>query len=165
LDIETLELLEDLLAQYQGTLFLVSHDRAFLDNVVTQVIAFEGDGKLVEYVGGYEDWVRVKKYQAGVAAAKPVMVSPVKIIASATEKNKPVSKLSYKEAREMEEMPKRIEVLEQEQIDIAAHLADGTIFRNDAKRGKQLQTRSEQIETEILAAMARWEELEQRNSH
>jgi ATP-binding cassette subfamily F protein uup len=71
LDIETLELLEELLAQYDGTLFLVSHDRAFLDNVVTQVIAFEGDGKLIEYVGGYEDWVRVKKYQATVALPKP----------------------------------------------------------------------------------------------
>ena len=71
LDIETLELLEELLMQYDGTLFIVSHDRAFLDNVVTQVIAFEGDGKLMEYVGGYEDWVRVKKYEASQKDRKP----------------------------------------------------------------------------------------------
>ena len=81
LDIETLELLEELLANYDGTLFLVSHDRAFLDNVVTQVIAFEGDGKLIEYVGGYEDWVRVKKYQAAVCQLKRVL-RPSRLLAT-----------------------------------------------------------------------------------
>ena len=165
LDIETLELLEELLAQYDGTLFLVSHDRAFLDNVVTQVIAFEGDGKLIEYVGGYEDWVRVKKYQA--ATSPPVSGLSVKTSVTTpratkapVEKAKPGSKLSYKETRELEEFPKRIEVLEREQIEIAAHLADGTLFRKDIKRAKQLQIRNEEIEAEILAAMKRWEELE-----
>ena len=162
LDIETLELLEELLAQYDGTLFLVSHDRAFLDNVVTQVIAFEGDGKLIEYVGGYEDWVRVKKYQATAASAKPTVSTPPRVMTASVEKPKAGSKLSFKDARELEELPKRIEALEREQVDIAAHLADGTIFRNDAKRAKQLQTRSEEIEAEALAAMARWEELEAR---
>ena len=164
LDIETLELLEELLAQYDGTLFLVSHDRAFLDNVVTQVIAFEGDGKLIEYVGGYEDWVRVKKYQASAAAAKPVVATPPRVAVAMVEKTKPASKLGYKEARELEELPKRIEVLEKEQIDIAAHLADGAIYRSDAKRAKELQTRNEEIEAEVSAAMARWEELEARKS-
>ena len=163
LDIETLELLEELLAQYDGTLFLVSHDRTFLDNVVTQVIAFEGDGKLVEYVGGYEDWVRVKKYQESVALAKPVVSTPPRAAATPAEKPKAASKLNYKEARELEELPKRVEELEQEQIDIAAHLADGTIFRNDAKRAKQLQARNEEIEAEVLATMVRWEELEKRS--
>jgi ATP-binding cassette subfamily F protein uup len=162
LDIETLELLEELLAQYDGTLFLVSHDRAFLDNVVTQVIAFEGDGKLIEYVGGYEDWVRVKKYQATAASAKPPVSTPPRVAVAPVENPRPGSKLSYKEARELEDLPRRIEALEREQIDIAAHLADGTLFRNDAKRAKQLQTRNEEIETEMLAAMARWEELEGR---
>ena len=160
LDIETLELLEELLAQYDGTLFLVSHDRAFLDNVVTQVIAFEGDGKLIEYVGGYEDWVRVKKYQASVAANKPAAPAPRKMAAAPIEKSKFASKLSFKEQRELEDLPKRIEALEREQSDIAAQLADGTLFRNDAKRAKQLQTRNEEIETEVLVVMARWEELE-----
>jgi len=163
LDIETLELLEELLAQYDGTLFLVSHDRAFLDNVVTQVIAFEGDGKLVEYAGGYEDWVRVKKYQAGVAAAKPVVPMPPRATAATVEKAKSGSKLNYKETREMEELPKRIEALEREQVDIAAHLADGTLYRSDAKRAKQLQARSEEIEMEISAALERWEVLEKRS--
>ena len=160
LDIETLELLEELLAQYDGTLFLVSHDRAFLDNVVTQVIAFEGDGKLIEYVGGYEDWVRVKKYQASVAANKPAAPAPRKMAAAPIEKSKFASKLSFKEQRELEDLPKRIEALEREQSDIAAQLADGTLFRNDAKRAKQLQTRNEEIETEVLVVMARWEGLE-----
>ena len=166
LDIETLELLEELLANYDGTLFLVSHDRAFLDNVVTQVIAFEGDGKLIEYVGGYEDWVRVKKYQASIASAtsgataNPAVSTPPRVPA---EKPKASSKLSHKEARELEELPKRIEVLEREQIDIAAHLADGTLYRSDAKRAKQLQARSEEIGAEVSAAMQRWEELERRS--
>jgi ATP-binding cassette subfamily F protein uup len=164
LDIETLELLEELLANYDGTLFLVSHDRAFLDNVVTQVIAFEGDGKLIEYVGGYEDWVRVKKYQASVASTKQPVPTPPRVIAAPVEKPKTSSKLSFKEARELEELPKRIEALEREQGDIAAQLADGTIYRGDAKRAKQLQTRNDEIATEVSAAMARWEELEKRKS-
>jgi ATP-binding cassette subfamily F protein uup len=162
LDIETLELLEELLANYDGTLFLVSHDRAFLDNVVTQVIAFEGDGKLQEYVGGYEDWVRVQKYQASIAS-KPAAATPPRPAAPPTEKPKATSKLSYKDARELEELPKRIEALEQEQLEITAHFADGSLFRNDPKRAKQLQARSEEIEAEVLAAMERWEELEQRS--
>src|SRR5574340_1162185 len=162
LDIETLELLEELLANYDGTLFLGSHDRAFLDNVVTQVIAFEGVGKLIEYAGGYEDWVRVKKYQATVAAAKPAAPTPPRAAAATAEKTKPADKLSFREARELEELPKRIEALEREQSDIAAHFADGAIFRNDPKRARQLQTRGEEIEAEVSAAMARWEELERR---
>jgi ATP-binding cassette subfamily F protein uup len=160
LDIETLELLEELLANYDGTLFLVSHDRAFLDNVVTQVIAFEGDGKLIEYAGGYEDWVRVKKFQAANEAARPAPVKPpVQAAPAAAEKPKP-SKLSYKEARELEELPKRIESLEREQIDIAAHFADGSIFRSDPGRARQLQARNEEIEAEIAAALERWADLE-----
>ncbi len=160
LDIETLELLEELLANYDGTLFLVSHDRAFLDNVVTQVIAFEGEGKLIEYAGGYEDWVRVKKYQASVVPAAVTAAKPVVMVA---EKPKTVSKLSHKELQELAALPARIEVLEREQIGIAAHLADGTLYRTDARRAKQLATRSEQIESEIMAIMTRWEELELRS--
>ena len=160
LDIETLELLEELLANYDGTLFLVSHDRAFLDNVVTQVIAFEGEGKLIEYAGGYEDWVRVKKYQASVVPAAVTAAKPVVMVA---EKPKTVSKLSHKEVQELEALPGRIEALEREQIGIAAHLADGTLYRTDARRAKQLTTRSEQIESEIMAIMTRWEELELRS--
>lgn len=160
LDIETLELLEELLANYDGTLFLVSHDRAFLDNVVTQVIAFEGDGKLVEYVGGYEDWVRVQKFQAAQAVNKPVSYTAPK--SAVVEKSKGNSKLNFKEARELEDLPKQIEAMEQEQIEIATHLADGTIFRSDAKRAQQLQTRSEEIDIRVSELMSRWEALEKK---
>ncbi len=156
LDIETLELLEELLAQYDGTMFLVSHDRAFLDNVVTQVIAFEGDGKLMEYVGGYEDWLRVNR-------PKPSLAVPAKTAAPApntTETRPKLQKLSYKEARELEELPARIEALEKEQAEIAVHFADGSIFRTDAKRAKQLQQRAEVIERELLISLERWEQLD-----
>jgi len=150
------------LANYDGTLFLVSHDRAFLDNVVTQVIAFEGNGKLIEYVGGYEDWVRVKRYQESVAIAKLSSSTPPRSAAPSVAKQKISNKLSHNEARELAELPNRIEALEREQSDISTHLADGKIYRNDPKRAKQLQTRNEEIETEVKVAMARWEELEKR---
>ncbi|OIQ98896.1 ABC transporter ATP-binding protein uup [mine drainage metagenome] len=158
LDIETLELLEELLMQYDGTLFIVSHDRTFLDNVVTQVIAFEGDGKLMEYVGGYEDWVRVKKFEAArkssvAAPTKP----PTKTVA---EKPKTPAKLSFKEQRELDEMPQRIEVLEREQEEITAALGAGALFRDNPSHAKQLQQRASEIEAELLQLMARWEVLE-----
>ncbi len=158
LDIETLELLEELLMQYDGTLFIVSHDRTFLDNVVTQVIAFEGDGKLMEYVGGYEDWVRVKKFEA---AQKSSAALPQKSAAKAVaEKPKTSAKLSFKEQRELDEMPQRIEVLEREQEEITAALGAGALFRDNPSHAKQLQQRATEIENELLQLMARWEALE-----
>lgn len=161
LDIETMELLEDLLADYDGTLFLVSHDRAFLDNVVTQVIAFEGDGKLMEYVGGYEDWVRVKKQQAAQQA--PVTVAaPAKPSPQTEVQSKPATKLSFKEARELEQIPERIASLEQEQEELAATLGAGNLYRDNPAHAKQLQERTAMIEDELLQLMARWEELESR---
>ena len=161
LDIETMELLEDLLAEYDGTLFLVSHDRAFLDNVVTQVIAFEGDGKLMEYVGGYEDWVRVKKQQA--VQRLPVIVTiPAKLSPQTEVQSKPVTKLSFKEARELEQIPQRIASLEQEQEELAATLGAGNLYRDNPTHAKQLQERTAIIEDELLQLMARWEELESR---
>jgi len=167
LDIETLELLEDLLAGYDGTLFLVSHDRAFLDNVVTQVIAFEGEGKLVEYVGGYEDWVRVKKHQA-VQQAPNKTPSPLQGEGrgegrsggskATTESAK--GKLSFKEAQELEKIQSDIQALEREQAEIGAILAAGKMYRDDPKQAKKLQARASEIEDELLALMTRWEELE-----
>lgn len=161
LDIETMELLEDLLAEYDGTLFLVSHDRAFLDNVVTQVIAFEGDGKLMEYVGGYEDWVRVKKQQATQRAPVSVTI-PAKPSSQTEVQSKPVTKLSFKEARELEQIPQRIASLEQEQEELAATLGAGNLYRDNPPHAKQLQERTAIIEDELLKLMARWEELESR---
>jgi ATP-binding cassette subfamily F protein uup len=159
LDIETLELLEELLANYDGTLFLVSHDRSFLDNVVTQVIAFEGDGNLKEYVGGYEDWVRVKKYEASQSATtKPV--APKVEAKVETPKAKPSNKLSFKEQKELEEIPQKIEKLEREQEELAAALGAGDLYRDNPAHAKQLQERAAIIEDELLQLMARWEALE-----
>ncbi len=161
LDIETLELLEELLASYDGTLFLVSHDRAFLDNVVTQVIAFEGDGKLMEYVGGYEDWVRVKKFEQ--QAQKAPAPTPAKVAPKAElPKPKAANKLSFKEQKELDELPQRIEALEREQEEITAALGSGTLFRDNPAHARQLQQRSTEIEDELMTLMARWEALENR---
>jgi len=111
LDIETLELREDLLQSFTGTLFLVSHDREFLDNVVTQVYAFEGDGAIREYAGGYDDWLRARPKPEEKAAEKKPAPAPK----PAEKKPAAKSKLSFKAARELEELPGRIEALEQEQ--------------------------------------------------
>lgn len=161
LDIETMELLEDLLAEYDGTLFLVSHDRAFLDNVVTQVIAFEGDGKLMEYVGGYEDWVRVKKHQA-TQQVPAGNTAPTKVVPQTKAQTKSVSKLSFKEARELEQIPQKIAALETEQEELAATLGAGNLYRDNPTHAKQLQERTTAIENELLQLMTRWEELEGR---
>jgi ATP-binding cassette subfamily F protein uup len=161
LDIETLELLEELLANYEGTLFLVSHDRAFLDNVVTQVIAFEGDGKLKEYVGGYEDWLRMKDFKGpdSKSASAPAVKAVVK-----TESPKPKSakKLSFKETRELDEIQEAIKVLEREQVEVGAILSAGKMYRDDPKQAQKLQTRASAIEDELMTLMTRWEDLESR---
>jgi len=160
LDIETLELLEEMLAQYDGTLFLVSHDRAFLDNVVTQVIAFEGDGKLMEYVGGYEDWVRAQKFAAAQKA--PPVVAQKPAAKSVADKPRPSTKLNFREQKELDEMPQRIEVLEREQEEITAALGTGALFRDNPAHARQLQQRASEIEEALLQLMARWEALENR---
>jgi ATP-binding cassette subfamily F protein uup len=162
LDIETLELLEELLAQYDGTLFLVSHDRAFLDNVVTQVIAFEGDGALKEYVGGYEDWVRMKRFAAEQQAAPKSVVAAAKPVAPA--KPKPSGKLAFKEQRELDELPARIEALETEQEELSVTLGNGALFRDNPAHARQLQERVAKIEEELLVLMDRWEQLEAKAS-
>jgi ATP-binding cassette subfamily F protein uup len=157
LDIETLELLEDLLLDFPGTLFLVSHDRAFLENVVTSVIAFEGEGRLQEYSGGYDDWVRSRKQLA--AEAPPAKPAPAAPKAEAPKQAAKV-KLSYKETRELEALPGRIEELEQEQAAITAELGDGSIYGSDPDKAMKLQSRFGEIEEELLEALGRWEELE-----
>jgi ATP-binding cassette subfamily F protein uup len=158
LDIETLELLEELLQSYKGTLFLVSHDRTFLDNVVTQTIASEGEGVWKEYAGGYSDWLRYSK--AGKAEAKAEEKREEKRVAAAGQKKPAKSKLNYKESRELAELPGRIEALEQEQAAIAAQLSDPAIYQDTPDRAAVLQKRSAQIEEELLAALTRWEELD-----
>ncbi len=156
LDIDTLELLEQLLQDYAGTVLIVSHDRAFLDNVVTQSIVFEGEGKLTETVGGYADWLLWKSRQAQVAppkaAAKAVPIPGVKPAVK--------TRLSYKEARELEALPTRIETLEAEQVQIAEKLADPALHHSAPQDVAVLNARSEAIEAELLDALARWEALE-----
>jgi len=159
LDIDTLELLEQLLQDYSGTVIIVSHDRAFLDNVVTQSIAFEGEGRLTEIVGGYADWRAWQQRQRTVAEAP--RVAPAKAPASTTPaKPSAKSKLSYKEARELEALPGRIEALETEQAQVAERLADPALYQSSPQDAAALQARSESIEGELLDALARWEALE-----
>ena len=157
LDIETLELLEELLLDYAGTLFLVSHDRAFLDNVVTSVIAFEGDGRLQEYAGGYADWLRCRARAATEIEKKPE--APAKARQEAP-RAPAKGKLSFKENRELESLPAAIEALETEQRELGVKLADGELYRASPDEVKRLQARYAAIDEELLAALARWEELE-----
>ena len=177
LDIDTLELLEDLLQNYDGTVFLVSHDRTFLDNVVTSTIAFEGDAKWREYEGGVSDWLiqtkraneinaalgkttakpfnyereqlqKQEQATAAVSAAVPVVPPPAK-----------TRKLSFKEQRELDGLPDLIAALEAEQRDIGEALADGSLYSIDNLRAMKLATRNAQIDDELMAALERWEVL------
>jgi ATP-binding cassette subfamily F protein uup len=157
LDIDTLELLESLLQEFTGTLFLVSHDRAFLENTVTQVIAFEGNGVLTEFGGGYDDWQRftTQRLAESVQAAK---VSPKP--ATAKLASKPDSKLSFKEQKELEEIPAKIEHLETEQININQQLADSELYKTQPERVKTLQARLLEIGNQLENHLARWEVLD-----
>jgi len=169
LDIDTLELLEDLLQDYEGTVFLVSHDRAFLDNVVTSTIAFEGDGRWREYEGGVEDWLtqsrRARELAEAAAASSAAAPAAAGKTAPSPAAAAPASsarrKLSYKEQRELEALPALIETLEQEQKAIQEELADGRVYREDPGRAQQLAVRSESIEDELMAALERWDALGQ----
>ena len=157
LDAETLEMLEDRLLEFSGTVLMVSHDRTFLNNVVTSTIAFEGNGKLQEYVGGYDDWVRQRPIQAEPSKSegrdeKPKRQRPVK------EK----TKLSYKETRELEELPQRIDSLEQEKNLLIVTLSDPHYQVNtDAKTIIAANNRLDALEHELDEAYQRWDELEE----
>jgi ATP-binding cassette subfamily F protein uup len=174
LDIDTLELLEELLQSYKGTVFLVSHDRRFLDNVVTSTIVWEGDespGQWREYEGGYEDWkmqrdrAHTLRAQAAKAArakdTPPVAKSASVETAPAPAAAKP-RKLSYKEQRELDELPGRIEKLEAEQVSLATLLAGADAYTRDPKGVAAAQARVALIDDELLVAMERWEGLGQR---
>ena len=172
LDIDTLELLEDLLQNYDGTVFLVSHDRTFLDNVVTSTIAYEGDARWREYEGGVSDWLTQSKRASDIAQAKgqkgaspfnygrdqtakaPAVSTPLAPVAAAPVKTR---KLSFKEQRELDSLPEKIAALEAEQSAINAELADGTLYARDNARALQLASRNSAIEEELLLALERWE--------
>jgi ATP-binding cassette subfamily F protein uup len=162
LDIETLELLEALLMDWQGTLLLVSHDRAFIDDVVTSTLAFEGNGRVQEYVGGYEDWLRQRPVPAP-SAAPPAREGRVpggvgRVLSDpATSK-----KLTYREREELEQLPSKIHALEEEQRVLAARIAAPDFYKEPADAIAQALERVDAIHDELLEALARWDELESR---
>ncbi|MCZ6874292.1 MAG: ATP-binding cassette domain-containing protein [bacterium] len=153
LDTETLELLEELLLSYSGTVLLVSHDRAFLNHVVTSTLVLEGKGRVREYVGGYDDWLRQRQPPN---IAKPKTPAPVKPRPSA----KRPRKLTYKEQRELEDLPQRIEVLETEQAALYQTMTEPTFYRQDSDAIVNAKAQLAVIEQTLHDAYARWEELE-----
>ncbi len=164
LDAETLDLLEDLLVEFQGTLLLVSHDREFLDEVVTSTLVFEGDGRIGDYVGGYSDWQAEVKKRGARGRAAPA--APTAAERSEAKSAQPPAaaprKLSNKERTELEALPARIEALEREQADLTAKLADPAFYKAAGARFAEVRARLETVEHEHAAAFARWEELEAR---
>jgi ATP-binding cassette subfamily F protein uup len=163
LDVETLELLEEMVANYAGTLLLVSHDRAFLDNVVTSTLVFEGSGQVNEYVGGYSDWLRQGKVTAQLvpralaAAARAAPESAYPKTASAPSKAR---RLSYNEQRELAAMPEKIQRLEAEQLELQAAISDPNLFKDDPPRGAAALQRLQSLSAELETAYSRWDELE-----
>jgi ATP-binding cassette subfamily F protein uup len=162
LDIDTLELLEDLLQQYEGTVFLVSHDRRFLDNVVTSTLVAEGDGLWREYEGSVEDWLT---QSARARPARETAKAPATPAASAPQTNATPTastrrKLSYKEQRELEALPGQIEAFETEQAQLEKALADGSLYASDPPRAAQMASRLMEVEEAWMAAMERLEALQ-----
>jgi len=157
LDAETLDLLENLLVEYQGTLLVVSHDRSFLDEVVSSTLVFEGDGRIGDFDGGYTDW---KDEMSKRAAAALVKSAPQKTGVIVKTSLGSARKLNNKEQRELAELPAQIEKLEVEQAALTAKLGDVTIYRKDPAGAAAAKKRLDEIEAEHATAFARWEELE-----
>jgi ATP-binding cassette subfamily F protein uup len=158
LDIETLELLEELLMEYRGTLLLVSHDRAFLDDVVTSTLVFEGEGRVVEYVGGYTDWFRHRS-RTQAAALNAATAAAMPPAAVKQPKQRPV-KLGNKEQRELEQLPARIEALDAEQAALNERIGHPDFYRGDAAEQARVHARQRALAAELEAAYARWDALE-----
>ena len=154
LDVETLDMLEELIAEFSGTLLLVSHDRAFLDNVVTGTLVFEGDGVINEYVGGYADWLRQRR------VSQPSPVSACKPAAAAREANKTARKLSFKEQRELQAMPDHIHRLEAELATLQARSSDPAFYRQPAQDVSKDLQRLQVLNADLESAYSRWQELE-----
>ncbi len=154
LDAETMELLEELLLEYQGTVLLVSHDRALLNNVVTSTLAFEDDGQAYEYIGGYDDWLRQRRpTQTETQAVQP------KRDKQRLQRER-LKKLAYKEQRELEVLPEHIEQLETEQAELHQQLADPELYKQNGSEVGTLKSRLTALEQKLEAAYARWEALE-----
>ena len=161
LDIDTLELLESLLQEFAGTLFLVSHDRAFLENTVTQVIAFEGNGVLTEFGGGYDDWQRFTQQRMDeqkLATAQPVKIKTTQ----ASSKTEITAKLSFKEQKELDELLAKIDALSLEQAEINQQLLDTKLYTEEPKKVQALQAKLVETDGVLENLLARWETLEAR---
>lgn len=170
LDVETLELLEEVLLTFQGTVLMVSHDRAFLDNVVTSTLVFEGEGKVREYVGGYQDWLRqggsprllgVTENKSGKAELNSAVVAPVQAApAPAQEAPAAKKKLSYKLQRELEALPGQIDAMEQQIAGVEAEMADAGFYQRPAAETAAVIARLEQLNAELEQMVERWAELD-----
>jgi ATP-binding cassette subfamily F protein uup len=169
LDIDTLDLLEQLLQDYKGTVFLVSHDRYFLDNVVTSIIANEGDGFWREYEGGYEDW-KIQKARSdkirtenGSLKIEPAAKATVKLVEKETKEAKPVAakggiqKLNGKERQELEALPLQIEALETEQAEIGLAMSNPDLYKNEPELAASMQARLTEVTNQVDAMLQRWE--------
>ncbi len=156
LDMVTLELLEEMLGGYTGTLLLISHDRAFMDNVVTSTWVFDGKGHIDEYVGGYQDYLEQRPDQTAVGQKSDVKKAAAKAEAAVPKK----AKLSYKDQRALEQLPAEMEALETEQAMLNEKLADGSLFVSDADAAAKISVRLAEIDELLLEKLERWEELE-----
>ena len=156
LDAETLELLEELLLEYRGTLLLISHDRAFLNNVVTSTIVFEGVGRVSEYAGGYDDWL----------IQKPNRIDPISPQKNDGNKIRPKprphkpAKLGYMQKRELNDLPRKIDILESRQKELYGVMSDPLFYKNDKEEIARVKANLDRLEKEIETAYLRWEELE-----
>jgi ATP-binding cassette subfamily F protein uup len=156
LDLETLELLEELLIEYPGTLLVASHDRAFLDNVVTSTLVFEGAGRVQEHVGGYSDWVRYTQRES----AKRVRSEPLPAVERTAKPRR--QKLSFREAQELADAPGKIEALEREQAELGARMSEPAFYKSNPTEQAHVQARLAALPAELATAYGRWEELETR---
>jgi len=161
LDIETLELLEELIANFAGTVLVVSHDRVFLDNIVTSTLAFEGGGRVVDYVGGWEDYLR-QSSAARVAAAEPAPPGKKRQPALSERRESKGKRLSYNEQREFESLPARIEALEGEQRQLKQESESAEFYKEPADRIRTVLERIDAVGREIETALERWLTLEVR---
>ncbi|AIR91413.1 ATP-binding cassette domain-containing protein [Pseudomonas cremoricolorata] len=174
LDVETLELLEEVLSNYKGTVLMVSHDRAFLDNVVTSTLVFEGEGRVREYVGGYEDWIRqggsprllgVTESKGGKSELNSAVVAKVAepapaAVAAVAEADGSKKKLSYKLQRELEQLPLQIDALEQKMAAVQAEIADAGFYQRPIGETTAVLVQLEQLQAELDGLVERWAELE-----
>ncbi len=160
LDVESLELLEEVLTEYAGTLLLVSHDRRFLDNVVTSTFAFEGNGKVLEYVGGYEDWLRQRKNTTAKTAISTAKDVPAATVAKAAAPVVAKRKLNNKEQRELAELPKKIEKYEAELTELQLLVSRSDFYKQAANKQVEVQNRIKTLESELVQAYERWEALD-----